>query len=144
MNNLVILRGLPASGKTVYSMSYVRQNYKRINLDDLRNMIDNGVYSKSNEAYITDLAQTATALALQSGFNVIFDACNLNPYHIKFAKALCRDTRSTLDIIDIKTPLDICIARDLARNYGRVGRDVIIKMHSRWVDSNGEFPPIED
>lgn len=143
MSKLIILRGLPGSGKTTHSIKYVQMGYKRISLDDLRNMIDNGQYSKANEKYIQDLAQTAIALALQSGLNVIYDATNLNSYHIKWAKVLCRDTRTELEIINIDTPLDICILRDLERNVGRVGRDVIMRMYNRYF-VNGEFPGVEE
>jgi predicted kinase len=143
MAKLLLLRGLPCSGKTTHSIKYVQIGYKRISLDDLRNMIDNGAYSKSNEKYIQDLAQTAIALALQSDFNVIYDATNLNPYHIKFAKSICRDTRSELQIVDLNTPLSICLQRDLERSHGRVGRDVIMKMYNRYF-INGEFPKVEE
>ena len=143
MAKLVMLRGLPASGKSTHALKLVLQGYKRVNADDLRLMVDNGNYSKANEKYITDVMQTMAALGLQSGFNVVFDNTNFNPFHVKWAKALCRDLRSELEIIDVKTPLDICIQRDLERTKGRVGKDVIMKMYNRWF-INGEFPKVEE
>lgn len=143
MAKLVMLRGLPASGKSTHALKLVMQGYKRVNADDLRLMVDNGNYSKANEKYITDVMQTMTALALQSGLNVVFDNTNFNPFHVKWAKSIARDLRCELEIIDVKTPLDICIQRDLERTKGRVGKDVIMKMYNRWF-INGEFPRIEE
>lgn len=141
MSKLILLRGLPASGKTIYSLKYVQQGYKRINFDDLRLMVDNGLYTKSNDKYIVDVAQTMVALALQSGLDVVYDNCNLNPYHYKWAKSLCRDTRSELEVIDLETPLETCLTRDLARTQGRVGKEVIMKMYNKYF-INGKFPEV--
>lgn len=139
MSKLVLLRGLPASGKSTYAARLVMEGFKRVNYDDLRLMIDNGIYSKQAEKFIVDVAQTMVALALQNGLNVVYDNTNFNPYHIKWAKALVRDTRSELEIVDIKTPVDVCVARDLERTKGRVGKDVIMKMYTKWF-INGQFP----
>lgn len=143
MAKLVLLRGLPASGKSTYSAQLVLQGYKRINADDLRVMVDNGSYSKANEKYITDVMQTMAALALQSGLNVVYDNTNFNPFHVRWAKALARDLRCELEIVDIKTPLEVCILRDLERTKGRVGKDVIMKIYNRYF-INGQFPTVED
>lgn len=142
MSKMVVLRGLPASGKSVYALSLVNKGYKRINADDLRQMIDNGVYSKSNEKYITDLMQTMVGLALRSGFDVVLDNTNLNTYHINWAKDLCKEYHVELEIININTPIHICVERDLARTQGRVGRDVIMKMYNKYF-VDGQFPGVE-
>ena len=139
MSTLVLLRGLPAAGKTIHSLGLVKQGYKRVNADDLRLLIDNGSYSKSNEKYITEVMQTIVTLGLQSGFNVVMDNTNLNPYWISWAKTLCQDLRCKLEIIDIDTPLDVCIQRDLNRTTGRVGKDVIMKLYNKYF-IGGAFP----
>lgn len=143
MAKLVLLRGLPASGKSTYSAQLVMQGYKRINADDLRVMVDNGTYTKANEKFITDVMQTMAALALQSGLNVVYDNTNFNPFHVRWARSLARDTRSELEIVDIKTPLEVCITRDLERTRGRVGKDVIMKIYNRYF-INGQFPAVEE
>lgn len=141
MSKMVMLRGLQGSGKSVYALKLVKQGFKRINGDDLRLAIDNGVYSKQNERYIVDVMQTMATLALQSGLNVVMDNTNLNPYWVKWAKSLCKDTRSELEIVDINTPLDVCIERDLQRTKGRVGKDVIMKMYNKYF-INGKLPEV--
>jgi len=141
MTKLVVLRGLPGSGKSTKAAQLVMQGYKRVNFDDLRLSIDNGVYSKSNEDVIVNIGQIMVAQFLQAGYNTVIDNLNFNPYHIKFAKAIARDTRTEIEIIDIDTPLDICIERDLQRTQGRVGRDVIMNIYSKYF-IDGKFPEV--
>lgn len=141
MANLVVLRGLPASGKTLYAAKLVAKNYKRVSTADLRLSIDNGVYSKQNEQLLTEVTQTLITLFLQNGCNVVLDNYNLNPYHIRFCKSVALELNATLEIVNLDTPLDICIARDLARNNGRVGKDVILKLYNKYF-INGKFPEV--
>lgn len=139
MARLVFLRGLPASGKSVYASQLVMKGYKRVNKDDLRLIIDNGVYSVPNERFINDLSENIIVQALTKGFNVVSDNTNLNPHHIKFARKICKETNSDLEIIDFDVPLETCIARDLERTKGRVGKDVIMHMYNKYF-KNGKFP----
>ena len=47
MSKLLILKGLPASGKTTEAKRLViEENFKRVSKDDLRAMIDNSKWSK--------------------------------------------------------------------------------------------------
>ena len=58
MKQVIILRGLPASGKSTYAKSLVKanpNNYKRINRDDMREMLDGYHFSKSNEKFVKKL-----------------------------------------------------------------------------------------
>jgi len=140
-SKLVVLRGLPASGKSTYAARLVMEGYKRINADDLRLMVDNGIYSRQNEKFIVDIMQTMAALAIQSGFNVVYDNTNFNPWHIRWARSLAKETNAELQIIDIDTPLSVCLERDLQRTKGRVGKEVIMKMYTKWF-VNDKFPEI--
>lgn len=40
MPKLLVLKGLPASGKSTYAKELVNKGWKRVNKDDLRAMID--------------------------------------------------------------------------------------------------------
>jgi predicted kinase len=141
MPKLVFLRGLPASGKSLYAAKLVAQGYKRINFDDLRISIDNGAHSKSNEKFIHDTGQAIAALALQTGYDVVYDNTNFAAFHYRWAVALCRDLRCELEVVDIDTPVQVCIDRDLARTSGRVGKDVITDMYYRYF-KDGKFPGV--
>jgi len=50
---VLILKGLPASGKSTYAKELVAKgNWKRINKDDLRAMLDCSKWSKANEKFV--------------------------------------------------------------------------------------------
>ncbi len=139
MAKLVILRGLPASGKSTYAAQLAMKGFKRVNKDDLRMISTDGIYSKETERYINSVAEAMIRMALQSGLDVVSDNTNLNRYHLQFAKAICKDTKSELEIIDFDTPLETCLQRDLERTHGRVGKQVIMHMYNKYF-KDGKFP----
>ena len=55
MKKVIMMRGLPGSGKSTYAKSLLAETpnaYKRINRDELRAMFDNSHWSKGNEKYV--------------------------------------------------------------------------------------------
>ena len=54
MNNqeIILLKGLPASGKSTWSKDFIKENpdYIRINKDDLREFFNNPTFSKQTES----------------------------------------------------------------------------------------------
>ncbi len=140
---LIVLRGLPASGKSWTAVQYVMKGFKRVNADDLRNSIDNGVYSKDGERYLFKIMSIMIKEALKDGYSVIYDNTNFNPYHIKTCRQIAEQLKVELEIIDIDTPLAVCLERDLQRSVGRVGKEVIMRMYNKWF-KDGIFPPIPE
>ena len=138
---LVVLRGLPASGKSVTSVQYVMKGFKRINGDDLRNSIDNSLYSKDNERFIFKIMNIMIKEALRDGYSVVYDNTNFNPYHVTNCRQIAEQFKVDFEVIDIDTPLQICLERDLQRTVGRVGKEVIMRMYSKWF-KDGKFPAI--
>ena len=57
MTILFMLKGLPASGKTTRAKQMVELGVKRVNRDELRLMVDSGVYNKDNERLIRKIAE---------------------------------------------------------------------------------------
>jgi len=139
MAKLVILRGLPASGKSTHAARLVMQGYKRINADDLRMSIDNNLWSKDNEKLINELMERMVRLFLNAGYNVVLDNTNLNPYKVRAAIDIANEQAADIEILDIETPVEVCLQRDLERTRGRVGKEVIMRMYNKWF-KNGQFP----
>lgn len=139
---LVVLRGLPASGKSTYAAQLVIQNnYKRFNRDDMRMMIDNSIFSADNEALITDFMYFMIDTWLEKGYNVVLDNTHLNPYTVKEARRLAADHDAEIEIRDFDVPVQVCIDRDLQRDAGRVGKSVILHMYKKWF-RNGKMPEV--
>ncbi len=140
MAKLVILRGLPASGKSTQAAQLVMKGYKRINADDLRMSIDNGIYTKDNEQNINALMNIMLDFYLHNNYDVVLDNTNLNPYKVRSAVDIANKHKKVeIEIIDVETPVEVCLRRDLERTQGRVGKEVIMRMYNKWF-KDGKFP----
>lgn len=131
---LTITKGLPASGKTTWAK---KQNAHRINKDDLRAMLNNGVWSKHNEKHILEVRDMLAKHFLMTDHDVIIDDTNLHPKHEQNLRTLVDDlndqgfniTFHVKDFTDV--PLDVCLERDKKREKP-VGRKVIKRMHRQF------------
>lgn len=135
MKKVLILKGLPASGKSTFAKSL---GYKRINKDDLRSMIDDGKWSKSNEKLIVFLRNMLLKYLMQEGQDIVIDDTNFNPKNkqqIQVQIALNNEFgehQYELEEKFIDTPLEECIKRDSKRDKP-VGKKVIVEMWSRYL-----------
>ena len=84
MQEVILLRGLPASGKSTWAKEQVLKSpgkYKRINKDSLREMLDVSAWSGSNEKFAIKVRDAIITLALTSDRSVIIDDTNIHPKH---------------------------------------------------------------
>jgi len=140
MLKILILRGLPAAGKSTFAKELMEKelNWKRVNKDLLREMCDCGKWSKRNEKMIVILRDELIYSWICEGFNVIVDDTNLSPIHIESIKKIAEDVKGVLneevriEIKDFDTPLFDCIERD-SKRPNPVGRKVIMDMYNRYV-----------
>jgi predicted kinase len=150
MQKILVLKGLPGSGKTTYAFELMKKEpevWKRINKDSLRSMVDGGQFSRKNEKAILQIRDHLIRIFLTQGFNVIVDDTNLAPVHERtirdlvekgMEKNMIRPTE--IEVKEFVVPLDECIARDAKRN-GReqVGEKVIREMWEKYYSRN-EIP----
>ena len=78
---LLVLKGLPASGKTTFAKTLVNKGWVRVNKDDLRAMLHNSQFNKPNEEFILKTRDDIIVRAITSGNNVVVDDTNLHPKH---------------------------------------------------------------
>lgn len=135
---VLILQGLPASGKSTYAKQLVKDNpgqWKRINKDDLRAMLDVSEWSKDNEHFVVALRDQIIVKALAAGVNVVVDDTNLDPRHEADIRQMLifnsnpKVNTATVELKFFDTPVEECIARDALRpkGGGYVGEAVIRK-----------------
>ena len=129
---LILLVGIPGSGKTTYANKYIETNPNTIHLssDKVRAELwgDEGIQGDNNAVF--SLMQSRAIEALNNGQSVIYDATNITrkdrAYIIsqcpKFAKVEAHITWSRIET---------CIERDAARER-TVGKAVIDKMLKRF------------
>lgn len=140
MQKVIIMRGLPGSGKSTWAKQLVSENpnaYKRINRDDLRLMFDNGYTDKDTERFIRRVRDLLIEQALQAGKSVIVDDTNLSETNFQRITQIVNifnktnNQQVTIETKEIDTSLAECIARD-AKRAKPVGEKVIKQMHEQF------------
>ncbi len=121
---MAILRGLPGSGKSTLAKQYVERGYKRFNKDDLRTMIDGGVYSAENEEFIFAVQQSLIAMALHKKLPIVIDNTHGRDSVVAKLIKMAELHDYTVDVVVIDTPIETCIRRDSVR-HASVGEEVI-------------------
>lgn len=139
MTTLLMLKGLPASGKSTFAMTLVGQGYVRVNKDDLRQMLHGGAFSKGNEKQVLAIRDAIIVDTLARGRNVVVDDTNFAPRHEVRLRELANEHGAEFKMDDhfLETPIEQCIDRDLKR-LNSVGERVIRQMYNQYVK-----PPIE-
>lgn len=135
MSKLILLTGLPGSGKSTKAEELVKKNRNmiRVNKDTLREMLyflpkDWGPDGKNFRSCIEDFVFNAEKmiahLALRDGFDVVVDDTNLRPGYVLPFKDMARNVGAEFEIINLDTDVETCIERDSKRQYP-VGEKVI-------------------
>jgi predicted kinase len=128
MSKIIIMRGLPASGKSTKAKELVQKygNTVRINKDLLRTMLHFDKFNFNNEDITCNVARTVAKTLLESGVGVIIDDTNLNPSTFQSWKDLGKDLGCKIEHHNMETNFEDCVRRD-SRREKRVGRHVILK-----------------
>lgn len=129
MSKLIILQGLPASGKTTKAkeLSQPGKNI-RVNRDLLREMLHFG-FSLKNEDKVKRLEKMIIKDFLtKTNLDVIVDDTNLNKKTVKELVKIAEESKAEIEFIKIDTSLEECIKRDSMRD-NPVGEGIIKMMH---------------
>lgn len=134
-SRIIMLRGLPASGKSTEAACLVAENPNlvRINRDDFRKMLRfKPVLPGRMEDLVTQLEDDAVELALYNDYDVVVDACNLGNRSETRWKNIAVRHNAELVIQDLGVSVESCVKQDDTRSLGQVGRTVIENMALRY------------
>ncbi|GHB08033.1 AAA family ATPase [Streptomyces termitum] len=125
-----VMTGLPASGKTTAARALQAEaagRMRRVNLDDLRTMLDlpGGDRSRDHERTVLDIQDAAVRAAVDDGFDVVVDNTHLTPHIPRRLKAALTGRAADFVVHDFTdVPVEECLRRDAARERP-VGEEII-------------------
>lgn len=131
---VIFLSGLPGCGKTTFAKQYQKENpgTKRVNKDDIRAMLDDGVWSKSNEKTVLSVQKAIVSDCLYRGHDVIIDNTHLDKKHEWEYREFCVDNGYLFETKFFDVDVEECIRRDKKRE-NPVGSKVILDMYNRYL-----------
>lgn len=133
MKKLLMLKGLPASGKSTYAKELVQSSgYTRVNKDDMRAMLHNSRWTKGNEKFVLKLRDHIVRTALGEGKSVVVDDTNFAPVHEETLRQIAQENKVAFEVKFFDTPIEVCIERDLKRPSS-VGERVIRQMYEQYL-----------
>ncbi len=141
---VLILRGLPASGKTTHAKALEEKGWVRVEKDEIRkdaHLFKDGVYNhkRGDEGIVLKERNRLIREALTNGKNVVSSDCNLLPAHVSGISSFAREFNADVEIKDF---LDVPIAELIERDKNRentVGEQVIRKMFHDFVKTMPTF-----
>lgn len=148
MAELIITRGLPASGKTTWARQQVQRDPERtvrVERDELRRMTFGApIGTPVQEKMITNLQHAMVREALSMGKTVIVSDTNLRSSAVRGLHKIAQEFagRVQVRIVDFEVDVDECIRRD-AKRESPVGEVVIRRMSQRYM-RNGSTLPVLD
>ena len=130
--SLILLVGVPGSGKTTYAMDYIERNANTIHLssDAVRKELYGDENIQGNPGEVFSLMQKRAIDALKDGCDVIYDATNITRKDRHSIISVCpKFVKIECHIIWV--PIETCIERDATRER-TVGKEVIDRMLKRF------------
>lgn len=144
MKQIILTKGLPASGKSTWAKEYVRDNkgWARINNDDLSSMILGDAFVKGAGNIISFLRLDLVKKLMSMKRNIIIDATNLHPDRLTEIETIVNlynaDSANT-DKYEVKTkdfthiPVAECIRRNRLRENAVPDKAIYDMYHSYLV-----------
>ena len=149
MKTLLILQGLPASGKSTYAVNWVNEDPEhrlRINQDSIRRMfgkywLEDKLQLKKRESITSNITMELLKQSMFNQFDIVLDNINLNTkvlgtiedyvnyFNIKFADLQTYNIEYKL----FKEPLQTLIDRDSKRDIS-VGANIITSLYNKYYD----------
>lgn len=147
MTNVEILltRGLPASGKSTLAKAWVAENPDwrlRINRDDIRHQLFDQFWglSRMQEDHVTLMEENMVEAAIKAKASVVVDALHLKASYIKRWYDVGNRLGVPVNVLDVPTDVELCVLRDEQRDR-QVGEEVIRDLHRRFF-VKGKLPKL--
>lgn len=147
MKKLLVLRGLPASGKSTYAIKWVNEDPEhrlRISQDSIRMMfgkywLEDKVQLKKRESITNNINIELLKQCMFNQFDIVLDNMNLNTKtlssiedYVSYFNMKFVDLKAyRIEYKFFKEPLNVLINRDSKRDKS-VGADVITNLYNKY------------
>ena len=130
--SLILLVGIPGSGKTTYANTYMEctPNVIHLSSDAIRKELYGDENIQGNPAEVFSLMQKRAIKALNDGDDVVYDATNITRKDRASIIKICPQFVK-IEAHIIWTPIETCIKQDASRDR-TVGKEVIDRMLKRF------------
>ena len=130
---LILLCGIPGSGKTTYAEKYIEEHPGTVHLssDKIRKELHGDESIQDNPGEVFDIMQKRAIAGLDLGYDVIYDATNVTRKDRSYIIALCPKFVK-IECHIVWAPISHCIYRDEFMRSRTVGKSVIDKMLKRF------------
>ena len=136
---LILLIGVAASGKSTFAARHFRPT-EVLSSDALRAMITDDPHAQGATDDAFDLLHRLLAMRLRRGRRTVVDATNVEGWARAELLGLARRHRRPAVAIVLDLPLDVALARNLARPEPRPPSSALRRQH-RWLqDTVRELP----
>lgn len=130
--SLILLVGIPGSGKTTYAEKYIEKHPGTVHLssDKIRAELWGNEATQGDNNEVFSLMQSRAIEALNNGQSVVYDATNVTRKDRSYIIALCPKF-AKIECHIIWASIETCIERDVTRER-TVGKEVIDRMLKRF------------
>ena len=130
MKKIIILQGVPASGKSTYSKKLLKDNPNmvRINMDYLRVMLRNAVYDLEYEELVKETRLHIFKELLKTDYDIVIDSCNVVFELLKTLIDAIPAFDVNVKVVTFEISPEIAKERNLKRG-GEVTNDIIDRAH---------------
>lgn len=129
---LILLCGIPGSGKSTYAKEYIVQNSNTVHLssDSIRAELYGDESIQGDPAEVFSLMQKRAVEALNNGNDVLYDATNITRKDRASIISICPKF-ANIEAHIIWAPIEVCIERDSKRER-TVGKEVVDRILKRF------------
>lgn len=128
---LLMLKGLPASGKSTYAKELVEKGWVRANKDDIRKEYF-PEYNHKDEKQVVAIEDNSIRSGLAKGKSVVVDDTNFAPKHQPRLEAIAKEFGADFEVLFIDTHIEDCIKRNRKRPNS-VPMQAILNMHRQYI-----------
>lgn len=130
MKQLVLLVGIPGSGKTTLSKRLTDRGFTRLCADDIRQTLFADAGEQRDPEKVFEIFFQQLDDAFKQGLNVVVDNTNINTKHRQpILKKAIEAGYEDIQLWVLDTPLEVCIERNRARERA-VPDDIVTNYYS--------------